>query len=155
MRLRRDQARMSRSRAISGFVVTRFKLYFSELSELSWQERHLYLRSKVSYLKNKFGSRDPFKGNRAELDWAAVYRANKYAGRAYVASPYAGRVAVFWSQDRAVGSREHRAEWMSLLEHQIAAAEVPGTDSGYMLKPPNAEILAEKVAACFRLAQNG
>lgn len=149
--------RLSRSESSRLFVRDRLKLYRSELTDLPWSEHLSYVRSKLKLAKEIGRTGGLNQGNPTQLYRDAVFRANKLAGLSYTAATYDGPVAIFWSRDRDAESIHHAGhdDWISLLGNKLMVAEVPGSDSGKMLLPPNVEIVVEKIAVALRLAQGG
>lgn len=149
-----DRTTLSRSRATRLFILNRLKLYWSEFRALEPRDRYRLARQKLRLIRDIVATGDLYRESQPERYRDAVFRANKLAGRAYVAQPYPGPVALFWSQDRPLENRKHRKEWLSLLANTVTVEDVPGHDSGAMLLPHNVGPLAEKIAARLGLMQH-
>jgi thioesterase domain-containing protein len=81
-----------------------------------------------------------------------VREANFLASVSYRPQPYAGRVVLFRSTDRAVGhDRDTAFTWTHLTGGRVEIHEVPG-DHNTMVLEPNVAALAERLKACFAVA---
>lgn len=143
---------LSRAAATRLYIRDRLKLYSEELRDLTWPERKRYVGDKLRIAMEIGRTGDLHRGDPTQLNWDAVFRANKIAGRSYDAAPYDGPVAVIWSRDRDADSvhRQYHDEWLALLSNKLLVAEVSGTDSGAILLPPNVEALVAHISVALR-----
>ncbi|NNL85876.1 MAG: alpha/beta fold hydrolase, partial [Myxococcales bacterium] len=132
-----------------GFVRERLALYASELRRTPARSRPRYVWDKLAVLWGMIRARDPYRGDRSEYHRREVWRANKLAGRRYIAKPYRGPVAVFWTRERDGHEKRHRAEWATVIRNPVTTAFVPGRDSGEMLHAAHVGALAPHIDRCL------
>ena len=130
------------------FIRRRLGLYARTLARLRGRERLGYLRGRLGVISEIVARRDLLRDNRSDLHVQAVADANQAAFRNYRPRPYPGRAVMFRAQGRA-GAEEaaRRDAWDALIEGGVRHEEVPGDNSGFMLRAPNVEALARRVAA--------
>ncbi len=81
-----------------------------------------------------------------------VFAANQQAMVHYRPRPYAGRVALFRASEHPVADLPDPAlGWNDLVEGGVAMDVIPG-DHYAMLRPPQVQLLAERLSACIDAA---
>jgi acetolactate synthase-1/2/3 large subunit len=135
------------------FIRRRLGLHARTLARLRGRERFAYLKGRLGVVSEIVARRDLLRDNRSDLHAQAVADANRAAFRNYRPGSYPGRAVMFRAQGRA-GAEEtaRRNAWNALIEGGVRHEEVPGDNSGFMLRSPNVEVLARKVAAVLEEA---
>jgi aspartate racemase len=132
-------------------VVGRMLLYARTFARLERAERMEYLKTRLNVVKRTLASRDPFRGDRSELDRMRVSQANMHALSQYAPRPYPGSVVLFRAKGRRLVSRaDRRLAWGKLALAGMQLYDIPGEDSGLMLSEPNVSILAGRLEAHLR-----
>ena len=130
------------------FIRRRLTLYARTLARLRGRERLDYIKGRLSVLGEIASRRDLLRDNRSGVHAQAVADANRAAFRNYRPGPYPGRAVMFRAQGREqLGETARRDAWDALIEGGVRHEDVPGNNSGFMLRPPHVEVLAHRVAA--------
>jgi hypothetical protein len=135
---------------LPAFVARRVRLYLHEWRALERGARRAWLRGKLDVAKDIVRTADPFRGDRRELDLAAVVAANARAAALFRPRPYAGRVALALAHERPLaGARNHRLDWLAWLPQAGKAMQVPGRDTGEIFRAPQCEVVAAFLERCL------
>jgi acyl-CoA synthetase (AMP-forming)/AMP-acid ligase II/acyl carrier protein len=136
------------------FVLHRLRLYAIEVGRLDGARRTAYFRAKLNLVREIVLRRDPFRGDRSEIQSIAVDEANRAAGRRYIPGPYAGPAIIALTDGRGIpGPRNFRFDWIDLVPQCGSPVYVPGRDTGDMLIPPNVHALATRLNDWLAVAQ--
>jgi amino acid adenylation domain-containing protein len=133
------------------FVAERLLLYAQTFARLERAERMDYLRSRLTVLRQAIAAQDAFRGDRSELHRARVSQANLHAFRQYVPRPYPGPVVVFRATGRRARTRvDRRLAWRDLATGGMHVHDVPGMDSGLVLREPNVRVFVDHLGTYLR-----
>jgi len=114
---------------------------FRTISPRQWLAN---LKNKGRILKEMVEARDLYRGNRSRLYLDLVQDANLKAFRRYSPQPYRGRILFIMPIDREIKGRKNpKLYWENLAEQGLKYIELPGYDSGALLKKPYVQVLAD------------
>jgi amino acid adenylation domain-containing protein len=101
-------------------------------------------RNKSRIVKEIVRTRDIYRGDRTQLYWELVQRANLRAFSRYSPDSYKGSILfIMPSQRDLTGRVDPKVYWGNLAEQGLKYRELSGEDSGSLLKKPNVQALAE------------
>jgi thioesterase domain-containing protein len=137
---------LKRGTAFGSFVARRLQLYREEMRTLGFRQRVQIVRNKLQLVGEVIQKRDVFRDAYREFNQRRVYDANLRALRRYKHEPLpAGFMAVeIFVTERRVGraTRNLRVDWANLVSESTPFHQVPGKDSGDMLRGDNAKAVA-------------
>jgi amino acid adenylation domain-containing protein len=117
---------------------------FSNISPRQWVGN---IKEKGRIIKEMVKSRDLYRGERSRLYQNLVENANLRAFRRYLPQPYRGRIIFIMPSNRDIkGRKDPKLFWGILAEKGLEYIEIPGYDSGFLLKKPYVDALADVLA---------
>jgi thioesterase superfamily protein len=141
--------------AFGSLAAERLQLYREEMRGLGIKHRVKYLTAKFHLLSGLVGSNHAFKGVERELNQIEVYRANLLGLDGYHRKSLSGRLKAFEVFETTRPGRvkvRDRIDWREFWKGPIKYHQVPGKDSGDMLRGENARLLAVLLAQQLYLA---
>ncbi|HVO88065.1 MAG TPA: amino acid adenylation domain-containing protein [Casimicrobiaceae bacterium] len=148
-------ASVHRARTVVSFVMSRLRLYASDLSKLRGRDRWRYVAGKARNVHNVLTQPVPLASARREIAAIAVYQANAKALERYRPRVLAGkvqRVVVFHTARASAAQARRRVDWNRLCGGDTLAIRVSGKDSGDMIRGANAQPLADQIRAQLAIA---
>ena len=111
-----------------------------------------YLMQKLDIVSDMFAKRDVYRGDRIELYRLLVRQANQRAAAGYLPQPYPGRVGMILTNRLGLPRKQDpRFFWARMARGGADVVQVPGPDSGALLRPAFvsglAKALNEQMAA--------
>jgi len=103
-----------------------------------------FARVKAAILMDVVRTRDVYRGDKSALFHALVEEANARAFLNYLPKPYGGSVVLCVAEGRMPKiASDPRLTWGSLSAGGYQVFQVPGADSGSLLREPNVRVIAE------------
>lgn len=133
----------------------RLSIHLHNLSELSFKEKVTYFTERVKYIlqskipwswQQQYCKLTNFMRSPEQKLISQIEDLNFQAHYRYIPTVYQGKLTLFPAQVRQVhGYFDPNGGWQGLALGGIDVYEVPGTHTSLLLKPENAQILAEKL----------
>ena len=134
--------------AVPRFVLARIWLALRLLVTLDKRKRREFLRQKIAVAREIFSRHDLLRESRTEVHVTRVREAASAALGSFVPHAYAGRTALLmgerFSPDKAAAAASY---WRSRCTGPFEVSQVPGKDTGAMLRSPNVETVAARIRA--------
>lgn len=127
-------------------IARNFGSFFKD-SPKSWISK---FKQKVSIIKQIVETRDLYRGDRSQMYRDLVQQANFKAFSEYLPKPYNGEIWLVITTDRDVNKCEDpRLYWGTLAIQGYRVKQIPGKDSGALLRKPNVHQLVDVLIDCF------
>ena len=134
--------------AVPRFVVARVWLALRLLVTLDKHKRREFVRQKIAVAREIFHRHDLLREARTEVHVTQVREAASAALGSFVPHAYAGRTALLmgerFSADKAAAAASY---WRGRCTGAFEVRQVPGKDTGAMLRSPNVETVAARIRA--------
>jgi len=147
---------LKRGKAFTSFVASRIRLYLKQMRSLGYRQRVQLVSSKLKLVAEIVQKRDLLRGDHRKFHQRRVSAANLRALRRYKHEPLNGGpevIEIFRSCRFTRGPVDSGVDWASLARRPINYHDVPGKDSGEMLRGENVKTLASLLSTRLQQAR--
>jgi len=148
---------VTRASALGSLITERLHLYGHEMKRLGIKERIGFLSRKVYTLGALLQDHKPLKSTQREINQIEVYRANLQALDRYRREPLQGplrALEIFESSRPSQLKTKKGIDWHVFWYGLLSYYQMPGKDSGDMLRGENVRVLASLLARRLRVAHH-
>jgi len=142
-----DKLATSKSAQKLAFLRDGVTRHLNAMREQPRGQRLAYLMKKAGIIVEMVARRDVYRGETEVLQQDWVSGINRHAAASYSPEPYSGDIVLVIPDSQSpAADRDPRLTWRNLVAGTSTVIRLPGDDSGALLRPPHAEMLADVLA---------